>query len=457
MHMWAERNGRVEKPLSALDKHVMQQGQEVEKLAREFLQEYLREQNPNLEIQFQSTLVDGSYEARIDALVFDPEEEVYDLYEIKSSTSVKTEHKWDVAFQAMVVEASINLRNCFLVLVNKEYVRDGEINVSQLFVIEPAGEYVEKVWDDVAAAREKALQVATKASAEGIEPCHKPGDCICPSLCHPDLPDYPVYDIPSLYKKKVNELRAKGILSLDDLPDHYPLTDRQKPYVRAAKQRRPLVNLGGIRAELAKLEYPLYFLDYEAYNPALPIFDGFHPYQWITFQYSLHVIQSPGEDMQHFEFLATEGQDPSTELAASLQEVIGNKGTVLVWHKTFESGRNQDLAELVPESKAFFDDLNSRIYDLKDIFSKGYYIHPDFHGSASIKKVLPVLAGEVDQSYDQLQISSGDQAMMAWLELTTGLLGEAQIEETKSNLLEYCKLDTLAMVVSWQFVAGLVT
>jgi hypothetical protein len=457
MHLWAEKHGKVERPLSTLDLHIMQQGQEVEKLAREFLQLQLLSANPDLDIRFQATLVDGDYEARIDALVFDPAAEAYDLYEIKSSTSVKAEHKWDVAFQALVAEASLSIRNVYLVLVNKEYVRHGEIDPSKLFIIEPADEFVGKSRGEVKVAREAALQVVGSNSPDGVEACHKPSDCLCPSLCHPTLPNYPIYDVPGLRKNKLLELRGQGILSIEQIPDSFPLTDRQKPYVIAARQRQPLIDIQSITAELQGLEFPLYFLDYEAYNPAVPLFDGYKPYEYITFQYSLHVIDKIGEEPRHYEWLGFDGKDPANELAASLKEVVGEKGSVIVWNKTFEQGRNKELVEWLPDYKSFFDNLNDRIYDLMEIFSKGYYIHPDFHGSASIKKVLPVLVKDFDQGYDALPISQGDQAMLAWLEMMNGHMPEAQIEETRINLLEYCKLDTLAMVKSWQAISSLAT
>jgi hypothetical protein len=189
----------------------------------------------------------------------------------------------------------------------------------------------------------------------------------------------------------------------------------------------------------------------------VPLFDGYKPYEYITFQYSLHVIDKIGEEPRHYEWLGFDGKDPANELAASLKEVVGEKGSVIVWNKTFEQGRNKELVEWLPDYKSFFDNLNDRIYDLMEIFSKGYYIHPDFHGSASIKKVLPVLVKDFDQGYDALPISQGDQAMLAWLEMMNGHMPEAQIEETRINLLEYCKLDTLAMVKSWQAISSLAT
>ena len=198
MHLWAEKRGRIEKKLSAHDLHIMEQGKEVEKLAKVFLEEHLRSKGGNIEIDFQSTLIDDHFEARIDALVFDKDDEVYDLYEIKSSTSIKLDKKWDITFQTIVAEASLPVRNSFLVLLNKDYVKDGDIDPSHLFVIVNADEIVAKYRDEIRTARDLAFHIASQNKPEGIEACHDPSDCACPTLCHPDLPNYPIYDLPGI-------------------------------------------------------------------------------------------------------------------------------------------------------------------------------------------------------------------------------------------------------------------
>ena len=72
---------------------------------------------------------------------------------------------------------------------------------------------------------------------------------------------------------------------------------------------------------------------------------------------------------------------------------------------------NKDMAKLHPEYAAFLEQLNERIYDLGDIVNLGYYLHPGFKGSWSIKHVLPVMVPEL--SYKGMVIGKGDQTSMA--------------------------------------------
>ncbi|MEJ2757634.1 MAG: DUF2779 domain-containing protein, partial [Anaerolineales bacterium] len=107
-----------------------------------------------------------------------------------------------------------------------------------------------------------------------------------------------------------------------------------------------------------------------------------------------------------------------------------------------------------PQYADRLENLNERIFDLMEVFSKGKYVHPDFHGSASIKYVLPVLTE--DLSYKGMPVSKGDEAMMAWVKLMTEPLTDEEKAQIRADMLAYCALDTLAMVRNWQFLVDLV-
>lgn len=212
------------------------------------------------------------------------------------------------------------------------------------------------------------------------------------------------------------------------------------------KSGEPLINKGQITRELQNLEYPLSFLDYETYGAAVPLFDGYEPHKHIVFQYSLHVLDAPDSEPRHLEYLIIDNEDPSPALLDQLVMHLPDQGSVIVWNKSFEMTKNREMAERYPEYREFIEDLNARVYDLMEIFSKGLYIHPDFHGSASIKKVLPVIVPDLEQGYSGLQISNGEGAMLAWYEIISGVIPNIDIEQIRQDLLAYCKLDTLAMV-----------
>lgn len=457
LHLWALKYANTQRQLPAFVLYLMEQGQQVEWLARPFLETHISTHHKGSTLSFQETLRDNIFEARLDALVYNPATGAYEIYEIKSSTAAKKEHYADLAFQVLVAEAAnLPIHGCYLVLVNKDYVRQGEVDPLQLFVIEDASEEVAKIKPEIQALRQQAAETLQRTNPQGIPSCYKPKDCFCPELCHPNLPKYHIYDIPRLSTGKVNQLRSEGILDIHALPTTFALTDNQQSFVDVVRSGEAYMDKPAIQAELASMQYPLYFLDYEAFTPAIPLFDGYSPYRFITFQFSLHVLTAPGTPIHHYEYLNTQLQDPSEPLAKHLREIIGPRGSVVVWYRPFEGGRNKELGERLPEYASFFEDINERIYDLRDIFSKNLYLDPGCRGSSSIKNVLPVLCPDIDQSYEKLKINKGDQAMAAWLQVTSGKLNETEAEQTRADMLQYCHLDTLAMLKVWERLHELV-
>ncbi len=449
MHLWAAKHDQLDAlSVSQHDLHLREQGIEIELVARDFLQNHFLPAWAGLELSVETTVTDRHFKARLDALVYDSAAQVYDLYEIKSATSVKKEHLVDVAFQRLIAETNFPVRHTYLVHVNKDYTRTGPLEISEMFQVVKVDEKVADVLAETRVAREAAWAVVTRETPDGIEDCLKPNGCPCSHLCHPGLPNYPIYDLPRLNQTKARQLKSDGVVSIQDIPEDFQLTGNQRAHAEVVWSGQPRINRKAIREALARLEYPLYFLDYETFAPAIPEYDGYRPYQHLVFQYSLHVFQHPDAQPDHHEFLAPHPGDPAKPLLEHLLPRIGTHGSVIVWNKPFEATRNREMAERYPEYADRLIQINARIFDLMEIFKQGLYTHPDFHGSASIKNVLPVLVP--DLSYDGLSIPKGDDAMMAWVEITKGHLSPEEIETTRQAMLEYCALDTLAMVRIWQ-------
>jgi hypothetical protein len=174
------------------------------------------------------------------------------------------------------------------------------------------------------------------------------------------------------------------------------------------------------------------------------MFDGCWPYQQVPFQYSLHVQKTPEGELEHFEFLARDNKkNPIPDLLKQMSSEINPGGSVIVWYKPFETSRNKEMGKSFEEYNDFLLSVNDRVYDLMDIFSKQYHVHPSFLGKTSIKYVLPVLIPEL--SYKELDIQNGGVAALRWYQMATGTVEHDDQEKIYSDLLKYCELDTLAM------------
>lgn len=438
LHLWAKVNSQYKRIFTEYDNHLTKQGYEVENLAREYAKKYLGK-NP----QFQKEYKTEKLLSKADIVVGN------NIYEVKSSTNIEKEHEYDLLFQYYVSSKISDIKKIFIVYLNKEYTKVGNINLEELFIVEDMTDFVKENLHLVEGLIEEALLVQELKNPKGLKGCFKPKDCPCINLCHPILPEYSIYDIAMASDNTKKKLKEDGILDIKDVPENFKLSAKQKKQVEVAKQEKIYADKEMIKKDLNELCYPIHFLDYETYSWAVPRYENHKVYQFVVFQYSLHILNDDGS-MIHKEFLSTTKGDPMKEILESLKKDIEERGSILVWNKSFEMGCNKEIARIYPEEEEYIQEINSRIYDLGDIFSKQMYIDPKFKGSWSIKNVLPVLVPNL--SYKDLDVQNGTQAMIGWERIVYGNLSEKDKKELYNSLLEYCKLDTLAMYEIYKFL-----
>jgi hypothetical protein len=273
--------------------------------------------------------------------------------------------------------------------------------------------------------------------------CFAPFECEYMHHCWKHVPDYSIYDI---YKKKnADEIYSQiGSYDIQDIPSDLFPGGAKLVDINCYQNNTEHLEKDKITDFLKTLEYPLYYLDYETVWPAIPLYDGSRPYQQIPFQFSLHVQENPNAELQHFEFLHKEPTDPRLHLAERLIPLCGDRGSIVVYNKSFEMTRNRDLAKEYPQFAKEMEAINGRIVDLMVPFQKHWLYKPEQMGSYRIKDVLPAYVTEL--SYNELEIASGGVASEWYFRFVKGALSEDEHNSLWSNLSEYCKLDTYAMV-----------
>ena len=443
LHLWAKRNNQYKKVFSEHDTHLAKQGYEVEGLAREYAKRYLGE-NP----EFQKEFKIKNLLSKADIVIGGK------IYEVKSTTSIKKEHEYDLLFQYYVSTQVSDIEKIFFIYLNKEYTKAGVIDLKELFIVEDMTDFVKENLHMVEGLIEEALLVTELKTPIGLNKCYKPKDCPCINLCHPKLPKYSIYDIAMVNEKTKEKLRDNGILDIKDVPENFKLSTKQRKQVQVAKQGEVYADKEMISNDLDELHFPIHFLDYETYSWAVPRYENHKAYQFVVFQYSLYILNDDG-GIEHKEFLSTTKEDPMKEVLLNLKKDIEERGSILVWNKAFEMGCNKEMARIYPEEEEFTKEINSRIYDLGNIFSKQMYIDPKFKGSWSIKNILPALVPNL--SYRDLDVQSGTQAMVNWERIVYGNISEDEKNNIRNSLLEYCKLDTLAMYEIYRYLVTFLT
>lgn len=375
-------------------------------------------------------------------------EDTFDLFEIKASTKAKSEHIPDLAFQSIVLSgAGVKLRNIGVVHVDNTYVRNGAIEIEGITSVTDVTERVAERLSQTGLEIEDALSVMARDTMP--DPSPRYANSVSEwreiyNIVRGPVETHSIYNLGGIKPDQVAVLEDAGISRIADIPDGMVLGTRQTRQIAAAKRDGPQVDATAIRRFLGELEYPLYFLDYETFSDVIPPFDGLKPYQATPFQYSLHVLEHEGAELRHLEYLHADNSHPVEPLLAQLSQDIGERGNIVVWYAPFEKGRNKDMATMSPHHAAFLEDVNNRVVDLMVPFKAGWFTHKDFLGSASIKKVLPVLVPEL--SYDELNIASGDVAQLEWVNTILREKNSPNRERVLSDLKKYCELDTLAMV-----------
>ncbi len=390
---------------------------------------------------FEATVVAPPFVAKADVL--SRLDGGWHLLEVKSSFRDTGEIKElvdDLTYTTMVFQrAGLPVTRASLVLLSRGY-RFGD-DAARLF----------ETVDKTGGVRDRAAQwtPTTEASASAVlndiapapvlssacRDCAAFDDCLGKGLAHT------VLELPALNQTKLKAFSAAGVVNLAHVPD-VGLNPNQLRAKRSALANRVIVD-PGIRRKLAAIEWPCYYLDFETVSTFLPLYPGRGCHEQVLTQFSVHDRERIGADVHHSDYLADPKADCERELAERLIGAVRQNGSIMVYNATFEKTRIEALQTRFPDLAGPLEAILGRIVDLLPIVRDHVY-HPDFRGSFSIKSVLPALVP--DLSYHEMAIQNGDAAITAFARMARGeIVGEA-IARTRRQLLDYCRMDTFAMV-----------
>ena len=385
------------------------------------------------------------------------EKDGYAIYEVKSSTEPKYIYIVDISYQKYVLEkCGIKVTGTYVVNIDSDYLFDGTLDIQKLFKITDVSALIEQEYG--VHSIEAQLDYAKRTLESKKEPildlsegCQHPYPCAFWQYCTRHVPALSVFDVYRMSYTKQLELYKQGITELKDVKASAKLNALQRQQIDfILEDKPPHVDKNGIKSFLDGLSYPLYFLDFETMQLVIPEYPNSHPYQQITFQYSLHYIESENGELKHKEFLGVSGEDPRRALAEQLVADIPENACVLAYNRGFERGRIKELSKLFPDLADKLMKIHANIQDLIDPFHHGHYYNKAIGNSFSIKSVLPAMfPNDPELDYHNLEgVHNGGEAMNLFPLIKD--LPPAEQEIARKNLLKYCELDTYAMVKIWQ-------
>ena len=367
--------------------------------------------------------------------------EGFRLIEVKGASSLKPEHIPDVAVQTYVLRrAGLDVRETVLMHVNKEYRAGG---AEDLFLAEDVLPQVEDLLPDV-----PRLIAEYMAILDGPDPapclgeqCKAMKDCPLDAACWPQDPDH-VRRLHGVGTTKALQLMARGVHRFGDLPAGEKLRESARRQLEAWKRGTMIVE-PGLAEALEPFRGRLGCLDFETVQRAIPTWPGLAPWAQVPVQFSYHERQDD-RSWRHAEWLAEGWDDPRPALARALVEAVRGAERVAMY-TGFERARIRELAEAVPEVADELHALDARLVDLKKVVEE-HVAHPDFLGSYSIKDVITPLVPEL--GYDGMEVADGQTASveLARLMRDGDRLPPDERAAKRKALLDYCELDTWAMV-----------
>lgn len=408
------------------------------------------------EVIYEATFSEEGIFAMADILVKNGD--AWDMYEVKASTQVKDVHLNDAAIQWYALSKVIKLHHSYVLHINNQYVREGELNIEELFTITDVTDIVLEKQDEIE-PQLLEMEDMLKEDVPDIDiggHCSDPYGCDFHGYCWKHIPsNNSVFDI-SYAMGKQWKLYYQGILSIDDIPNDFHFGVNASVQIKHHKSQEIKIEVPKIKEFLDAIEYPINFFDFETFQNAIPRFNNQRPYAQMPFQYSLHILHEDGT-LEHKEFLGDENSDPRLPLSKQMLQDITPKGSIVAYSQGFEKGKIKDLAELFEDLSGDLLALNERFVDLAHPFQYKHYYHPKFNGRYSIKVVLPTLFPNDDElDYRKLgSIQNGGEAMEMFANLHL-LKDKSKIDNIKKDLLNYCHLDTLAMVRIWEKLHELV-
>ena len=378
-----------------------------------------------------------------------------EIYEVKSSTEISDIYYHDAAYQYYVLTGlGYDVRGVYLVHIDRTYERHGTIELERLFKINDVTDRMKELYSDVA-ERIRFLDDYLSSEEEPVmdigEHCFSPYECGFFRYCSRALLSPNVFDLSGMQTRTKIRYYRNGEAGFTDLLKDKKLNAGCRMQIEHELYDLPdHIEKDAVRSFLDSLRFPLYFLDFETFQTAVPPFDGTRPYEQIPFQYSLHILERPDGGLLHKEYLAYPGEDPRRKLAEQLCRDIPSGACTLAYNMSFEKSRIRELAERYPDLREHLLDISGHMQDLMTPFQKKQYYTRAMQGSYSIKYVLPALfPDDPSLDYHSLEgVHNGSEASAAFMKM--GGMDPAELERYRTYLLEYCGLDTFAMVKIWE-------
>lgn len=369
-----------------------------------------------------------------------------------NSLHLREAHIWEAAFSAHVFSsAGYPVRKITALLIAPDYTRGDDILWKELYIEQDITERALAYISGVKQALKGMMATENNrdlSERDLFENCLKPRECPFWTQCSAPLPKPNVFSIVGMSNRRKFQLYRKKVIRYADCLAFAKLMKPQKMQVQYELDDKPVyINKAAISKFVNTLWYPVRFLDFESFQPAIPPYIGMRPYTQCAFLYSLHGLDAPGCALSHTDFFVPYGTDPRRQMAEKLCADIPANACVAVYSSGLEKNVVLSLAELYPDLRTHLKQIAANMRDLLGPFRDRLYYDKRMQGSCSLKHVLPAI--DPSLSYEVLAgVQNGEEAMLAYEKMQ--FMKPQERAKTEKRLRDYCAMDTMAMVKIWK-------
>lgn len=393
-----------------------------------------------------------------------------DLY-FSSLTLNPTDGETDnILWTASVVEkCGLTIDNIYIIYLNREYVRHGELEHDKLWSITDSffnanGHasknilgHIRKQTFSIDLVLDQLLHFDNEYDDTEVmrtSKCTGRSKCRYYERCFPEEKDMPDNSILTLVGSQYKyDMYRNGIRYLADVNlDKFEGSAQQYAQIMADKNNGLFFDKVALNSWLNDhTEYPLSFIDFEWDLYPIPPFDNMRPMEVLPFQYSLDIMQSDGS-ISHHEFIGE--MDCRRQFVENMLKELPDHGTIFAYNALgAEVLRLKELSEQFPEYSEKLMATADRFVDLAMPFINGVVYHTGMRGLYSLKVIQSII--DKERSYHDLQVENGLDAVSIHRKIEH--IEDPELKrEYYDELYKYCGLDSYALVEVYDKLKSLV-
>lgn len=353
----------------------------------------------------------------------------YDAYEVKSSLSISDTYLWDICFQESVINfEKIVCKNFYIIHLNKEYKRNGEIDPHQLFKIVNVNDEIAKRKGLIEPLVNKMLETEILNSSPDISignHCFNPYNCDFIGHCWKHIPKPSVIDLDEIDENLKWQLLREGKSYLNSI---LSITSDEKiiKKINSIISKNSFFNINSIKDKLFAENKNFILLSIICTKPSIPLFDTSNPFEISPLGIQISFIDNTDLTISKtVNTVFNVDGDYWNDVSEFFKTLSDYNST----HKILYFDDNNYLTSILQKLQTDFNinnqELNNNILNLKILFDDLDY----FSHEIGLKNSFLTVANHFSQNFKEININNYYES--SFYELTGNFITSSNSEDLR--------------------------